>query len=205
MPNPKCGAFNLPALWQDSVRRGLFARNLAKQLGHRDGDEAFAAALLQDMALPLLTKELPNDYLVLLAARDDGRCRLSHLERERFGWDHAKAAGQMGRLWNLPPSLIGLIESHTDEPVLGTGPVDPVAVAVRLSALLPAVCDDAWHEAALLDGAYESLRTEKTPPLVELLERIDAEFSGVAPAMKVGVPTRTLVASYQQLAVAAAS
>src|ERR1700722_12783452 len=28
MPNPKCGCFDLAALWQDSVRRGLFARML---------------------------------------------------------------------------------------------------------------------------------------------------------------------------------
>jgi HD-like signal output (HDOD) protein len=28
MPNPKCGPFNLKYLWQDSLRRGIFARDL---------------------------------------------------------------------------------------------------------------------------------------------------------------------------------
>ncbi len=116
LPNPKCGAFDLGALWQDSIRRGLFARMLVKLLGQKDGEEAFAAALLQDMAVPLLAKELPTEYAELLAARDGGRCRLSHLEHERFGWDHAEAAGQMARKWNLPASLSALIESHTDDP-----------------------------------------------------------------------------------------
>src|SRR5580698_6491998 len=38
MPNPKCGVFDLGALWQDSVRRGLFARMMVKLLGHKDGE-----------------------------------------------------------------------------------------------------------------------------------------------------------------------
>ena len=159
MPNPKCGAFDLAALWQDSVRRGLFARTLVKLLGHKDGEETFAAALLQDMAVPLLAKELPADYAALLDARDGGRCRLSQLEHERFGWDHAQAAGQMAHKWNLPASLTALIESHTDDSDIGTaGAVDPMQAAVRLSAHLPALCDDTWHEASLLEGAYEGLR-----------------------------------------------
>src|SRR5918996_142175 len=49
MPNPKCGPFDLKTLWQDSLRRALFARAVAKLLGLREAEEAFAAALLQDM------------------------------------------------------------------------------------------------------------------------------------------------------------
>jgi HD-like signal output (HDOD) protein len=200
MPNPKCGAFNLPALWQDSVRRGLFARMMVKLLGQKDGEEAFAAALLQDMALPLLTKELPAEYAVLLAERDGGRRRLSHLEHDRFGWDHAEAAGQMARKWNLPASLATLIESHTDESALDIGgALDPVHTAVRLSALLPAVCDDAWHEASLLEGAYDRLRPAGSLSLAQFLEQVDGEFSAVAPALKVNVPARSLLSSHQQL------
>src|SRR3972149_2308599 len=58
MPNPKCGPFDLKSLWQDSLRRALFARAMARLLGIKDGEEAFAAALLQDMAVPLLAKEM---------------------------------------------------------------------------------------------------------------------------------------------------
>ena len=204
MPNPKCGPFNLAALWQDSVRRGLFARMVVKLLGQKDGEEAFAAALLQDMAVPLLAKELPEEYAALLIARDGGRRRLSHLEQERFGWDHAQAAGQMARKWNLPASLAALIESHTDDSIIGpAGAIEPVQAAVRLSALLPAVCDDAWHEASLLEGAYDGLRSAGTPSLALLLEQLDAEFAQVAPALKVSVPARSLLASYQQLVASA--
>src|SRR5260221_3540663 len=73
MPNPKCGPFDLRNLWQDSVRRALFARAMARLLGVKDGEEAFAAALLQDMAVPLLAKELAADYKQLLEDRGQGK------------------------------------------------------------------------------------------------------------------------------------
>jgi len=49
------------------------------------------------MAIPLLAKELPQDYLTLLNNRDSGKCRLSHLEKDRFGWTHAEAAVQVAQ------------------------------------------------------------------------------------------------------------
>src|SRR6185295_14254221 len=77
IPNPRCGPFDLRALWQDSLRRALFARNFAKSLGMKEADEPFAAALLQDMGVPLLAKEFPNEYVELLAERRHGERRLS--------------------------------------------------------------------------------------------------------------------------------
>src|SRR6476659_6032745 len=72
MPNPKCGPFDLKGLWQDSLRRGLFARAFGKVLGMKDAEECFAGALLQDMAIPLLAKEQPAKYLKLLEGRKEG-------------------------------------------------------------------------------------------------------------------------------------
>ena len=46
MPNPKCGPLDLKSLWQDSLRRGLFARAMGAILGLRESEDLFAAALL---------------------------------------------------------------------------------------------------------------------------------------------------------------
>ena len=69
IPNPKCGPFDLKSLWQDSLRRALFGRLLGRHLGLKNGDEVFTAALLQDMAVPVLAKEVPLVYAKLLEAR----------------------------------------------------------------------------------------------------------------------------------------
>lgn len=99
MPNPRCGPFDLRRLWQDSLRRALCARTLSKLLRWSEGEDVFAAALLQDMAIPLLAKELPEIYRGLWEVRQQGRHRLSQLEREQFGWTHADAGGLLARRW----------------------------------------------------------------------------------------------------------
>ena len=114
MPNPKCGPFDLKSLWQDSLRRGLFARAMSAILGLRESEDLFAAALLQDMAVPLLAKELPDDYRELIESRSGGTERLSVLEQAQFGWNHADAAALMARSWSLPDTFAELVSSHVD-------------------------------------------------------------------------------------------
>ena len=113
MPNPKCGPFDLKALWQDSLRRGLFARAIGRLLGMKDAEEVFAGALLQDMAVPLLAKEL-NQGLSRPA------CRSATTAAACTSWNANASAGPTPTpaaswpdIWNLPEGFAQLIENHT--------------------------------------------------------------------------------------------
>jgi len=86
MPNPKCGPFVLKSLWQDSLRRALFARAFAKLSGIKE-PRAIRRRLLQDMAVPLLAKENTKSYVELLEARDNGRVRTFASGRAGFRMD----------------------------------------------------------------------------------------------------------------------
>ena len=196
MPNPKCGPFDLRNLWQDSLRRALFARAFARLLGWREVEEPFAAALLQDMAVPLLAKELSTEYAELLAARQDGRVRLSQLERERFGWTHADAAAQMARQWNLPEEFATLIGGHVQLDTLAEGRADAGQVAVSLSSLLPPVADAVWHEQASFETCYRQFCPSGGPAAIEFLQAIDAEFVAFAPTLKISAPAQSLQMRY---------
>jgi HD-like signal output (HDOD) protein len=199
MPNPKCGPFDLKTLWQDSLRRALFARSFGKLLGMREAEEPFAAALLQDMAVPLLAKQLPAEYAELLELREQGKVRLSQLEQERFGWTHYDAAVKMGRQWNLPEEFVTLIQHHTTlDELIQTQGTPPGHLAVALSALLPAGADDAWHESSAFERAYQTLCPAGGPPVADFLEKIDTEFQEFAPLMKIATPAKSLLASYQE-------
>lgn len=199
MPNPKCGPFDLKTLWQDSLRRALFARSFGKLLGMREAEEPFAAALLQDMAVPLLAKQLPAEYAELLELREQGKVRLSELEQERFGWTHYDAAVQMGRQWNLPEEFVILVQHHTTLDELIQDPQSPPGqLAVALSALLPAGADDGWHECGAFDRAFQTLCPAGGPSAAEFLEKIDREFQEFAPVMKIATPAKSLLASYQE-------
>jgi HD-like signal output (HDOD) protein len=206
MPNPKCGPFDLKRLWQDSLRRAIFARMMAESLGVKDTEEAFAAALLQDMAVPLLAKESPEEYRVLLEARRNGAVRLSDMEAEAFGWTHAEAAGLMGRQWNLPEEFVILIENHLQvEQWLSQVGLHPRRAVVALSALLPSTADSAWMECRAFESGYETIRPAKGSTLLELLEKVDRDFGSIAPVLKVTIPAKTLAATYLEFAGAAVS
>ena len=205
MPNPKCGPFVLKSLWQDSLRRALFARAYAKLLGIKEPEEQFAAALLQDMAVPLLAKENSKSYVELLEARDNGRVRLSHLEEQAFGWTHSEAAGLMARQWNLPEDFADMIESHHDiETHAANYKVHPGKTAVALSALLPTVTDPDWCECSLFEKYYEQTVPSGSPTVVEMLNQIDEQFVNFAPVLKVSNPSKSLVECYQEVAAVAA-
>jgi HD-like signal output (HDOD) protein len=199
MPNPKCGPFDLKSLWQDSLRRGLFARAMGKLLGLREAEEAFAAALLQDMAIPLLAKELPDEYNELLNARQDNERRLSDLERERFGWDHADAAALMAKKWNLPAEFTAMISQHVTPDILAPDLRGHWAqIAVALSSLLPSVTDPRWNDAERFEQIYTTLRPIGNPSVAQVLAQVDREFCEFAPVLKLPSPAKTLAAVYEE-------
>lgn len=206
MPNPKCGPFDLRSLWQDSLRRALLARAVGKLLGMKEAEEPFAAALLQDMAIPLLAKEAPEAYARLLQARDQGKVRFSTLEKHYFGWTHAEAAGRMARQWNLPEAFSVLIENHTQvecRSIQTEG--DRARLAVAVSALLPASHDLRWFECGRFDACCDVVYSPGRPTPSDLLAQVDREYAAFAPTLKLPCPSRSLVDMYDaEHAVAAA-
>ncbi len=204
MANPKCGPFDLKSLWQDSLRRALFARKLAKILGIKEGEDAFAAALLQDMAVPILAKESPQIYVKLLESRKHGQIRLSSMENQVFGWNHAQAGGMMARHWNLPEDFANLIENHTAiEKILEDASEAPEKAAVTMSAFLPTVSDPGWTECQQLESYYEKINPGNSPTIIELLSQVDQEFDQFAPLMKLATPAKSLVDRYNEVTASA--
>jgi len=199
MPNPKCGPFDLKSLWQDSLRRALFARNMGELLGLPESEDLFASSLLQDMAMPLLAKDLADKYVELLEARKEGRVRLSELEQERFGWTHADAAAIMARSWSLPDEFAEMVESHTQiTELMAAEKSDPRKLAVCISSLLPTVADEEWHEFKRCENVFEHLAPADGLSLLQMLERVDDEFEEFAPVLKLTTPSISLADVYQQ-------
>jgi HD-like signal output (HDOD) protein len=204
MANPKCGPFDLKSLWQDSLRRALFARALAKILGMKEAEDTFAAALLQDMAVPVLAKESPQVYVKLLESRKQGHIRLSSLENQVFGWNHAQAGGMMARHWNLPEDFAHLIENHTEiEKLIQQIAEAPDKAAVAMSALLPAIADPVWIECQKFESYYEKINPGNSPTIMELLSQVDLEFDQFAPLMKIATPAKSLVDCYNDVTTSA--
>jgi HD-like signal output (HDOD) protein len=205
IPNPRCCLFDLKALWQDSLRRALFARALSKLLGVTDVEETFAAGLLQDMAIPLLARKVPDSYSKFFYARCTSkyRVRLSQLEEHAYGWNHAMAAGVVAKEWQLPETLVGLIQDHLAVSKHLTQPNGNLGrLAVAMSALLPAGDDAIWVEFPELEAAYSQIRPLDGPSTEELLGLVDTEFAEVAPLLRIAAPRTSLIEKYHGLVAA---
>lgn len=194
IPNPKFGPFDLKSLWQDSLRRALFARTLGRSLKLANSEDLFAGALLQDMAIPLLLKELPSEYENLVQRRADEGRRLSGLEKEMFGWDHADAAAMLAKQWNLPEEFVTLIAQHTQLSELLCGDESQRGAAcVALASLLPSGTDTDWTEKPLFVDGYKELTAQDENGLAELFAVVDEGTAEFAPVLKLPVPKTSLV------------
>jgi HD-like signal output (HDOD) protein len=194
VPDPKFGPFDLKKLWQDSLRRAVFSRILGKALKLPNAEDLFAAALLQDMAIPLLLKELPEHYEALIERRGAEHLRLSQLERELFGWDHADAAAALVRNWRLPEEFAVLIERHPnlDELLSGNPPMKDAA-CVALAALLPSCQDSEWQEREDFLSGLKRLAGSGFSSLEAIIAEADTTFAEFAPVMKLPIPERSLL------------
>jgi HD-like signal output (HDOD) protein len=199
VPNPRCGPFDVKSLWQDCVRRGLFARLVGRKLKLPDAEDLFVAGLLQDMAIPVLAKVLPSDYGQLLERRGEDNRRLSQLERERFGWTHADAAARLAIEWNLPGEFAELLRQHSSIDTLAERPGPPdSALIVALSSMLPAAKDAAWHEAARFEKFLRQVIPTPNLQVEALLAEVDEAFAEFAPILKLPATDQSLVRRYQE-------
>jgi HD-like signal output (HDOD) protein len=201
VPSPRCGPFDLKSIWQDSLRRALFARAVAKLQGLKATEEIFTAALLQDMAVAPLAKEFPQVYVKLLEGRKEGRRRLSNLEHEVFGWTHGQAAGLLARQWNLADEFATLIEGHSSA-LDGQDPRTLGQRIVALSALLPSAADPLWIECSQWEEALARICPSAASP-AGLLHQVDLEFTEFAPVLKLTAPRKSLVECHQEVLVPA--
>lgn len=193
IPNPKFGPFDLKNLWQDSLRRAVFARILGRLLKLSNAEDLFAAALLQDMAIPLLLKELPDQYNALIERRGVERVRLSHLERELFGWDHAQAAAGLCRNWRLPDEFAALIERHPNfDELIEAHPPQLDAACVALASLLPSCKDEEWEERDEFLMGLSRLLPKTISTMESIIRDADMAFEEFAPVMNLPIPEKSL-------------
>ncbi len=128
LPTHFKGGFDPAGFWRSSAIRAVTASSLARLLDPASADLSFTAALLQDMAVPLIARHNHKAYAPVLSAWRAGEEGLDVLEHEMLGYTHAEIAGWMSEKWAFPEDLRKAIQDHHN---LDQGPT-----AVTLVALL---------------------------------------------------------------------
>lgn len=99
------------ALWHRSVASGAIARLLARQLGSKDPEACFLAALVQDIGVLALAQAAPQAYGTLSKTSHETLCAA---EIAAFGCDHATVGTWLLENWKLPAQINELVASSHD-------------------------------------------------------------------------------------------
>jgi len=109
--NAETGDFDLREYWQRSVYSSVAARLLATEAGMKQSEEAFVAALLQDVGMLGIRAALEEEYDALHAEAGDHES-LPEAETAAWGVDHAVIGAKMAESWSLPSVLVAPIAWH---------------------------------------------------------------------------------------------
>lgn len=123
--------FDLNRFWTVAAWRASAAAILSKRVDRARSSENFSAALLEDIAVPILAAKKPG-YSKVLHDWREGVGDLAALEEQTYGWTHKTVAGWMFDEWGFPDSLRDAV---TDEgsPEDGTAAYPVVRVVASLS------------------------------------------------------------------------
>ncbi|MEM7286294.1 MAG: HDOD domain-containing protein [Actinomycetota bacterium] len=118
IPPRSAPGYSPAAFWLTSATRAAAAAGLAARLDPAAQYEQFTAALLQDMAQPILVHN-DEDYAKVLVEHGAVHADLVVKEEEVLGWTHPEIGELLGGEWGLPEGLTQSISVHHDQPVAG--------------------------------------------------------------------------------------
>ncbi|MCP4875454.1 MAG: HDOD domain-containing protein [Gammaproteobacteria bacterium] len=144
----ECEHLDIKQFWLRSVYRAIAARNLAGVCSLMDGERMFVAGLVSGIGHLIMYQSIPVLAQQAQREADHSRNPLHRVEREVIGFDHAQVASVLMKNWQLPDSLVSMIEHHLEP--------DPAADYLLDTAIV--------HIAALIGNAFAQSR-----PLDEVL------------------------------------
>jgi len=198
LPDPKCGPFDLKVFVLDSLRRGSFAKALGSYFSDLNSEELFIAALLQNIAIPLLAQLWPKEYEKILTQHQESGICLSILEEETFGWNHANAGALLIKEWGFGDELAINIAAHhtTGNQNRGAEKSYLEKMIIRLSSLVPSCLEKEWKETDNFFATFAKIQIKGLTD-VEVFKLADQLFADLREVMQLELPTNTITSFHR--------
>ncbi len=179
LPRPAGAIFNHEVFWADTLLRSLLARSLASRFRPGEEEEAFTAMLVADVALPVLLSVWAKYYEPIAEQWIGSEARLSEIERQDFGWDHAQAGAWILQSWSFPDELICLAGTHNlpPEQLQELGLAKTIAMPIAVAALLPSVLKSMPEQSRRLVEAADQWLELSESSWSSVLEDVESAFS----------------------------
>jgi HD-like signal output (HDOD) protein/GGDEF domain-containing protein len=177
--------------WRRTLTKAIAAREICDANWKQGGDEAFIAALLGDVGVLVLLKDLGEPYARFLQKVVDENGDLLAMEREALGFDHSELSARLLQNWGLPDALIQAIAAPKSVEELRRipGPAAALPQILHLSELLAQLVSERRIGALpdLLDAAriYRGItRTQITL----LVEKLGEKVTNLADVLSLDLP-----------------
>lgn len=162
----------LARYWTRTLTQAVAARELALKVWKIDGDEAFIAALLQNLGHLVLVNQLGTPYVRLVERVHAEQADLATLERQSLGFVHTELTAALLRFWGLPESIVLAVQSP--EALCDKLTADPaqrtllqiVHLSQLVTELLLSGRDGALEELLEIGLAYHGLTAEQVAAVV---------------------------------------
>jgi HD-like signal output (HDOD) protein len=107
--------FNMNSFWEHSIATGVMARIFSSLKPGLSEERFFAAGLLHDIGILILSNAAPHRMAKALDIAKRRPVPLHIAEEEVFGFDHTQVGSSLLREWKIPTSLGGMIR-HLNNP-----------------------------------------------------------------------------------------
>ncbi len=181
-------SFNFLDYWRRSLYSAAAAREIA--LCHRrcDPDEAFIAALVQDLGMVALWRAYGDRYLQVIDLTKGDHRRLCAIETRSLEIDHATVSAELMARWHFPDTIISAVrhQHHSHEASVETA---AIARTVELAGCATAVFSIKQPQPELMrfrrDG--QDWFDFRPGPLTLLLQRISDQAQELSQAFNLDV------------------
>ncbi len=126
--------FTIIDIWKHSIGTAVITRAIGKLIGIKNIENYFLAGLLHDIGKIIFFKFFPEQYQEVVKTLEIKRLSIAEAEKNALGFDHMDVGKVLGKLWNMPPSIVNVIAWH--ENGLVGGKENLLNAAVHLADIL---------------------------------------------------------------------
>jgi two-component system cell cycle response regulator len=192
LTSSKPQGFKHLAYWRRSIYSATAARNIAAKLKLVQQEEAFLAALLQDIGMLVLDRVMGKEYGEI-NDKAETHAELLVAERAALNADHAEVGAMMAEGWRLPPILSTPIAGHHNPQDV----TDPLLRKLTELVSLSGACAEVFVEAPAADTIatvrkifLEQYQIEEVE-CDKLLEKIGKDTREVASLFEINIGLNT--------------
>lgn len=163
--------FDLEGHWRRAIIGATGSRILAKAVGGVDAEEAFTAALFQDMGMLAAFASLKDEYANVISGVPHRKVCTS--ESDVFGFDHTQAGTELAIKWKLPTEICEAIRGHHNADKVS---LDHQALArvVSIGAMISDAMDEKTAKSSIrkIERLTRDWYAKKAPEVGGLLEEV---------------------------------